>query len=66
VGLAGGLAAAALLVESLSKVLYGVGPFDPMTFIVVPVVLALAAALACVGPARRAASIDPIRALRPD
>jgi putative ABC transport system permease protein len=66
VGLAGGLATAALLVTSLSKVLYGVGPFDPVTFIVVPVVLALAAALASVGPARRAARIDPIRALRPD
>ena len=65
-GLAGGLAAAALLVESLSKILYGVRPFDPATFIVVPLVLALAAALACVGPARRAARIDPIRALRPD
>ena len=65
-GLAGGLAAAALLVESLSKILYGVGPFDPATFVVVPVVLALAAALACVAPARRAARIDPIRALRPD
>ena len=65
-GLAGGLAAAALLVESLSKILYGVGPFDPVTFIVVPLVLALAAALACVGPARRAARIDPIRALRSD
>jgi putative ABC transport system permease protein len=65
-GLICGLAAAALLVESLSKILYGFGPFDPATFIVVPLVLALAAALACVGPARRAASIDPIRALRPD
>jgi putative ABC transport system permease protein len=65
-GLACGLAAAALLVQSLSKILYGVGPFDPATFIVVPLVLALAAALACVGPARRAASIDPIRALRLD
>jgi putative ABC transport system permease protein len=65
-GLAGGLAASALLVESLSKILYGVRPFDPATFIVVPLVLALAAALACVGPARRAARIDPIRALRPD
>jgi hypothetical protein len=65
-GLAAGLAAAALLVESLSKILYGVGPFDPTTFTVVPLALALAAALACVGPARRAASIDPIRALRSD
>ena len=65
-GLASGLAGAALLVESLSKILYGVGPFDPVTFAVVPLVLALAAALAAVGPARRAARIDPIRALRPD
>jgi putative ABC transport system permease protein len=65
-GLAAGLAAAALLVESLSKILYGVGPFDPATFMVVPLVLALAAALACVAPVRRAVSIDPIRALRPD
>jgi len=65
-GLTAGLAAAALLVESLSKILYGVGPFDPATFTVVPLVLAVAAALACVGPARRAARIDPIRALRAD
>jgi putative ABC transport system permease protein len=66
VGLLAGLVAAALLVESLSTILYGVRPFDPATFIAVPVVLALAAALACVGPARRAARIDPIRALRQD
>jgi putative ABC transport system permease protein len=63
-GLAAGLAVSALLVGSLSKILYGVSPFDPVTFTVVPLVLALAAALACVAPARRAASIDPIRALR--
>jgi putative ABC transport system permease protein len=65
-GLAAGLAAAALLSRSLSAVLYGVGPFDSATFIAVPVVLALAAAVACVVPARRAARIDPLRALRPD
>jgi len=35
--------------------------FDPVTFIAVPVVLMLAAVLACVAPARRAAGIDPIR-----
>lgn len=63
-GLAAGLAAAALLVQSLSKILYGVEPFDPITFTAVPVVLAAAAAVACVEPARRAARIDPIRALR--
>ena len=65
-GLAGGLAAAALLAGSLSKILYGVRPFDPATFVVVPLLLALAAALACVGPARSAARVDPIRALRSD
>ena len=65
-GLAAGLATAALMVESLSKILYGVGPFDPTTFVVVPLVLALAAAVACVAPARRAARIDPIRALKPE
>ena len=63
-GLAAGLGAAALLVTSLSKILHGVRPLDPVTFTVVPVVLAFAAALACVAPARRAARIDPIRALR--
>lgn len=66
VGLAAGLAAAALLVRALSKILYGVGPFDPITFAAVPVVLAIATALACLEPARRAARIDPIRALRPE
>jgi predicted lysophospholipase L1 biosynthesis ABC-type transport system permease subunit len=65
-GLAAGTAAAALLVQSLSKILYGVRPFDPITFLAVPLVLTLAAAVACVAPARRAARIDPIRALRPD
>jgi putative ABC transport system permease protein len=63
-GLAVGLAAAALLVGSLSKILYGVRPIDPLTFAVVPLVLTVAALLACVEPARRAARIDPIRALR--
>ena len=65
-GLAGGLAAAGLLVQSLSKILYGVRPFDPVTFAIVPLFLVLAAAVACVAPARRAARIDPLRALRGD
>ncbi len=52
--------------QSLSKILYGVGPFDPVTFTMVPLFLVLAAAVACVAPARRAARIDPLRALRGD
>jgi predicted permease len=63
-GLAVGLLISSLVVGSLSKILYGVRPFDPTTFVVVPLVLTLAAALACIAPARRAARIDPIRALR--
>jgi putative ABC transport system permease protein len=65
-GLAAGLGAAALLVKSLSTILSGVSPLDPVSFTVVPLVLALAAALACVAPARRAARIDPVVALRPN
>jgi putative ABC transport system permease protein len=65
-GLVAGVAAATLLAQSLSKILHGVNPFDPATFIVAPVVIALAAGLACLVPARRAARIDPLRALRPD
>jgi putative ABC transport system permease protein len=63
-GLTAGLAAAALLSGALSTLLYGVRPFDPLTFTLVPAGLALVAALACLAPARRALRIDPIRAMR--
>jgi predicted permease len=63
-GLAAGLPLAALLARSLAAILYGVGPFDPVTFIAVPLVLASAALIACIAPARRAARVDPLRALR--
>jgi putative ABC transport system permease protein len=65
-GLAVGLITASLVVGSLKTILFGIEPLDPVTFAAVPVVLALAAALACVVPARRAARIDPLQALRPD
>jgi putative ABC transport system permease protein len=63
-GLAVGLAAAAVLVQSLSRILYGVQPYDAMTFTAVPAMVAAVAALACVVPAIRATRIDPLRALR--
>jgi putative ABC transport system permease protein len=66
IGLATGLGAAALLVRSLSAILHGVQPFDPLTFVAVPAFLLLATAAACIAPARRAARIDPLRALRAD
>ena len=59
-----GWPAAWLLAKIASSFLYGIQPHDAMTFAVVPVVLLLVALLAALIPARRAASIDPNRALR--
>jgi putative ABC transport system permease protein len=55
-----------LLARSLSRILYGVQPYDAMTFAAVPTAMIVVAALACVSPAFRAARIDPLRALRSD
>ena len=43
---------------------YGVAPHDFVSFLAVPAILAVVAALACVGPVRRAARIDPLQAVR--
>jgi predicted permease len=66
IGVAIGLAVALPMAPLLDSQLYGVRSFDPMTFISVPVLLVLIAALAAVVPARRAMSIDPLAALRVD
>ncbi len=61
IGLALALAAARLI----RGVLYGAGAaFDPLTFVAVPVVLSVVAALATWLPARRAAGVDPMLAIR--
>ena len=63
-GVAIGIAGAFLLTRLMASLLYGVGPRDPLTFLVVPGVLAAVALAATDLPARRASRVDPIRALR--
>ncbi len=50
----------------VARLLFAVEPTDPLTYAAVIGVLATVAALACLAPARRAAAIDPMRALRAD
>jgi predicted permease len=59
-----GLVLALVLARAVSSLLFGVKPFDPVTFVIVPAALSAVAALAAWLPARRASRIDPIRALR--
>jgi predicted permease len=63
-GLAVGLGGAAALTRLMSSLLFGVQPHDPFVFAIVPLLLLGVALVACLLPARRAASADPAEALR--
>jgi len=63
-GLTIGITGAFLLTRLMKGLLYGVSATDPLTFISTAMVLAVVALAACYVPARRAAKIEPIEALR--
>lgn len=64
VGIGIGVAGAAAVTRYLTSLLFGVKPIDTLTFVAVAVVLAAVVFVACLVPARRAAKIDPLEALR--
>jgi putative ABC transport system permease protein len=64
IGLVLGVAGSLALTRTLDHLLYEVEPTDPLTFLIVSLLLVLTALLACYVPARRATRIDPMRALR--
>jgi predicted permease len=63
-GIAIGLAGAALATTVLVSMLFGLSPHDPVSFVLLPAVLLTIALAACYVPARRALTVEPTRALR--
>jgi putative ABC transport system permease protein len=63
-GLVAGVLGAVAAATALRSLLFGIVPVDPLSFAAVAVVLLLTSALACYVPARRAAALDPLTALR--
>lgn len=64
IGIAAGLAGALAMSRVMATLVFGIPSRDPVTFAIVPVVLAAIAAAATIAPARRAVRVDPMEALR--
>jgi ABC-type antimicrobial peptide transport system permease subunit len=58
------MAAAMAVSQLLTSVLYGISPADPLTLVLVPLLLIGVGLLACYLPARHAARVNPLEALR--
>jgi putative ABC transport system permease protein len=64
IGLGTGLVIAFIAARLITSLLYQVSSADPLTYLLVAVLLAVVALLACYIPARRAMKVDPMTALR--
>jgi predicted permease len=64
IGIASGLLLAALVAGFLRKLLFGISPWDPATMAAIAALLAVTSLFASFIPARRAAAVDPIEAIR--
>ena len=64
IGFGVGVGGALMVTRVLGRLLFAVEPTDPLTYAAVVAMLATAATCACLAPAKRAAAIDPMRALR--
>jgi putative ABC transport system permease protein len=63
-GVALGVPAAFLLSRVMSSMVFGVTPHDPLTFTALPILIVAVTSLACYLPARRAARVDPVVAIK--
>jgi putative ABC transport system permease protein len=64
IGLGAGMMASLMLVRVTTAMLYGVGPFDWVTWVAVTLLFIAVALPACWLPALRATKVDPMKALR--
>jgi ABC-type antimicrobial peptide transport system permease subunit len=63
-GALAGMAAALALSGLMKSLLFGIGPRDPLTFVATPLIFVVVALVAAYVPARRAARVSPMEALR--